>query len=64
MAGLLRRFPPRPARWQLAADQPAADGQVLARLFAPPFPAGRDRPAVRRRIGLTQVVHWLEQQPG
>jgi len=34
---------------------------VLARLFAPPFNAGLQS---SRRIGLTKLVHWLEEQPG
>ena len=63
MAGLSRRFPPR----ALEADWPATGqrrGHVLARLFAPPFTAGRDKLQSSRRIGLTKLVHWLEEQPG
>ena len=63
MAGLSRRFPPRPAQ----DDCPATSqrrGHVLARLFAPPFTAGRDGLQSSRRIGLTKLVHWLEEQPG
>jgi hypothetical protein len=37
---------------------------VLAQLFAPPFTAGRDGLQSSRRIGLTKLVHWLEEQPG
>ena len=46
MAGLSRRFPPRAPE----ADWPATGqrrGHVLARLFAPPFTAGRDDAAVQ-----------------
>ena len=64
MAGLSRRFPPRPARdggWPATSQR---RGHVLARLFAPPFTAGRDKLQSSRRIGLTKLVHWLEEQPG
>ena len=37
---------------------------MLARLFAPPFTADRDKLQSSRRIGLTKLVHWLEEQPG
>ena len=37
---------------------------MLARLFAPPFTADRDDMQSSRRIGLTKLVHWLEEQPG
>ena len=63
MAGLSRRFPPR----ALEEDWPATGqrrGHVLARLFAPPFTADRDKLQSSRRIGLTKLVHWLEAQPG
>ncbi len=63
MAGLSRRFPPRAP----GEDWPATGqrrGHVLARLFAPPFAAGRDDMQSSRRIGLTKLVHWLEEQPG
>jgi hypothetical protein len=63
MAGLSRRFPPRAP----GEDWPAAGqrrGHVLARLLAPPFTAGRDDMQSSRRIGLTKLVHWLEEQPG
>jgi len=63
MAGLSRRFPPRPAQ----DDWPATGqrrGRVLARLFAAPFTAGRDGLQSSRRTGLTKLVHWLEEQPG
>ena len=64
MAGLSRRFPPRPAQdggWPATSQR---RGYVLARLFAPPFTAGRDKLQSSRRIGLTKLVHWLEEQPG
>ena len=64
MAGLSRRFPPRPAQ---DGDWPATSqrrGHVLARLFAPPFTAAGDQLQSSRRIGLTKLVHWLEEQPG
>jgi integrase len=64
MAGLSRRFPPRLAqdgRWPETSQR---RGHVLARLFAPPFTAGRDKLQSSRRIGLTKLVHWLEEQPG
>ena len=63
MAGLARRFPPRPAQecWPATSQR---RGHVLARLFAPPFTAGRDDLQSSRRIGLTKLVHWLEDQPG
>ena len=63
MAGLSRRFPPRPP----GEDWPATGqrrGHLLARLFAPPFTAGRDDMQSSRRIGLTKLVAWLEEQPG
>jgi hypothetical protein len=63
MAGLSRRFPPRSP----GEDWPATSqrrGHVLARLFAPPFTADRDDRQSSRRIGLTKLVHWLEEQPG
>ena len=63
MAGLSQRFPPRPAQ----DDWPASSqrrGHVLARLLTPPFTAGRDGLQSSRRIGLTKLVHWLEEQPG
>jgi integrase len=63
MAGLSRRFPPRPAQecWPATSQR---RGHVLARLFAPPFTADRDGLQPSRRIGLTKLVHWLEEQPG
>jgi hypothetical protein len=62
-AALLRRFPPRPAAasWALTS-QPKP--QVLERLLAPPFPAGRSSLDQERRRGLTRVLDWLEQRPG
>jgi hypothetical protein len=62
-AALLRRFPPRPtpASWALTS-QPKP--QVLGRLLAPPFPAGRRNLDQERRRGLIRVLDWLEQQPG
>ena len=64
MAGLSRRFPSRPAQdggWPATSHR---RGHVLARLFAPPFTATGDRLQSSRRIGLTKLVHWLEEQPG
>jgi len=60
---LLRQFPPRPvpASWALTS-QPKP--QVLGRLLAPPFPAGRRNLDQERRRGLIRVLDWLEQQPG
>src|SRR5712691_7635572 len=60
MAGLSRRFPPRLPQegWEATSQR---RGHVLARLFAPPFNAGLQS---SRRIGLTKLVHWLEEQPG
>ena len=60
VAGLLRRFPPRPAHdgWPAPAQR---RGYVLARLLAPPF---SDGPQSGRRAGLTKLLHWLEDQPG
>src|SRR6266498_3127535 len=64
MAGLSRLFPSRPAQdggWPATSQR---RGHVLARLFAPPFTATGDRLQSSRRIGLTKLVHWLEEQPG
>ena len=64
MARLSRRFPSRPAQdggWPATSHR---RGHVLARLFAPPFTATGDRLQSSRRIGLTKLVHWLEEQPG
>ena len=63
MAGLARRFPPRALEedWPMTGQR---RGHVLARLFAPPFTADRDDMQSSRRIGLTKLVHWLEEQPG
>jgi integrase len=63
MAGLSRRFPPRPAQdgWPETSQR---RGHVLARLFAAPFTADRDEQQSSRRTGLTKLVHWLEEQPG
>ena len=64
MAGVSRRFPPRPAPdgdWPVTSQR---RGHVLARLFAAPFTAGRDELQSSRRIGLTKLLHWLEEQPG
>jgi integrase len=63
MAGLSRRFPPRPAggHWPATSQR---RGYLLARLLAPPFTATRDKLQSSRRIGLTKLVHWLEEQPG
>ena len=63
MAGLSRRFPPRPAQdgWPATSQR---RGHVLARLFAAPFTAARDDLQSSRRIGLTKLVHWLEEHPG
>ncbi len=63
MAELSRRFPSR----ALEADWPVTGqrrGHVLARLLAPPFTASGDAQQSSRRIGLTKLVHWLEEQPG
>jgi integrase len=64
MAGLSRRFPPRPAHdggWPATSQR---RGHVLARLSAAPFTADRDKLRSSRRIGLAKLVHWLEEQPG
>ena len=63
IAGLSRRFPPRPAQdgWPATSQR---RGHVLARLFAPPFSAAGDRLQSSRRNGLTKLVHWLEEHPG
>ena len=64
MADLSRRFPPRPAQdggWPEASQR---RGHVLARLFAAPFTADLDGQQSSLRIGLTKLVHWLEEQPG
>jgi len=63
MAELSRRFPPRPpeGHWPATSQR---RGHLLARLLAPPFTAGRDGLQSSRRIGLTKLVHWLEEQPG
>ena len=63
MAGLSRRFPPRApgADWPVTGQR---RGHVLARLFTPPFTAGRNDMQSSRRIGLTKLLHWLEEQPG
>jgi integrase len=64
MAGLSRRFPPRPAHdggWPATSQR---RGHVLARLFAVPFTDGQHKLQSSRRIGLTKLVHWLEAQPG
>ena len=63
MAGLSRRFPPRApgGDWPMTGQR---RGHVLARLFAPPFTADRDDMQSSRRIGLTKLVLWLEEQPG
>jgi integrase len=60
MAGLSQRFPPRPAQdgWPATGQR---RGYVLARLLAPPSGAGLQS---SWRIGLTKLVHWLEDQPG
>ncbi len=60
MTGLSQRFSPRPAQdgWPATRQR---RGYVLARLLAPPFSAG---PQSSPRIGLTKLVHWLEDQPG
>jgi len=60
MAALSRRFPPRPPEegWEATSQR---RGNVLARLLAPPFSAGLQS---SRRIGLTKLVHWLEEQAG
>ena len=64
MAGLSRRFPPRPAQDGGWPETSQRRGHVLARLFAAPFTADRDEQQSSRRIGLTKLVHWLEEQPG
>ena len=64
MAGLSRRFPSRPAQDGGWPETSHRRGYVLARLFAPPFTDGRDKLQSSRRIGLTKLVHWLEEQPG
>src|SRR6516225_3316624 len=63
IAGLSRRFPPRPPQdgWPATSQR---RGHVLARLFAAPFTAAGDRLQSSRRIGLTKLVHWLEEHPG
>jgi hypothetical protein len=60
---LLRQFPPRPVpgAWAMTS-LPAA--QVLERLLAPPFPAGRPALDNERRRGVIRVLGWLDQQPG
>ena len=63
LAELSRRFPSRAPE----ADWPATGqrrGDVLARLLASPFTASGDSQQSSRRIGLTKLVHWLEEQPG
>ena len=60
---MLQRHPPRPvpASWALTS-QPKP--QVIARLLAPPFPAGRANLDQERRRGVIHVLEWLEAQPG
>jgi len=62
-AAMLQRHPPRPvpASWALTS-QPKP--QVIARLLAPPFPAGRANLDQERRRGVIHVLEWLEAQPG
>jgi hypothetical protein len=64
MAALSRRLPPRPAQdggWPATSQR---RGHVLAQLLASPFTAGNPGMQSGRRIGLTKLVHWLEEQPG
>jgi integrase len=64
MAALSRRFPPRPAQVEGWPASSQRRGHVLARLFAAPFTAGSPSLHSSQRIGLTKLVHWLEQHPG
>jgi hypothetical protein len=50
-----------PASWVLTS-QPKP--QVLGRVLASPFPAGRANLDQERRRGLIRVLDWLEAQPG
>jgi len=59
---LLRDFPPRPAQEAWPATAQSRE-EVLQRLLAPPFAAGRSYQP-HRRAGLVRVLDWLESCPG
>jgi integrase len=60
---LWKKFPPRPvpASWP-ATCQPRS--KVVARLLAPPFPAGGSEDRCNRKLALLKVLDWLELHPG
>jgi integrase len=60
---LLRQFPPRRPESSWAATEQPRDG-VMARLLAPPFVLDAPGTQARRKVGLTKILHWLEQCPG
>ncbi len=63
LSGLLEQFPPRPRPTCWEATR-LSQGQVLARVLAPPFtPGNLDYQAAARR-GLNCVLGWLVGQPG
>ena len=64
MAALSRRFPSRPAQEEGWPATSQRRGHVLARLLAAPIIVGNPSMQSGRRIGLTKLVHWLEEQPG
>jgi hypothetical protein len=62
LSDLFEQFPPRkrPISWEATE---ASRGQVLARLFAPPF-AFENKHQVSARQGLCSVLDWLRSKPG
>ncbi len=64
VAALPPRFLPRPAHGEGWPATSQRRGQVLARLLASPFTTGNPGMQSSRRIGLTKLMQWLQEQPG
>jgi hypothetical protein len=63
LAALLAGFPPRPvAKTWAVTGQPRE--QVLDWLLKPPFRLGNPASQANRKVGVIQILAWLETLPG
>jgi len=63
LASLLDRFPPRPAEKTWAVTRQPRE-QLPDRLLSAPFRMENTQSQANRKAGMTQLLDWLETQPG
>jgi len=63
LASLLDRFPPRTAERTWAVTRQPRE-RLLDRLLSPPFRMDHTQSQANRKAGMTQLLDWLETQPG